>query len=141
MAGILAWLLARLNDGNFPGTEAWRRRREEITGRRAPSHDAYPTKPHRPRRRLFLAEGPYLEQVELHGYSVEEFLELIGDSRSQDIDLRRLFNALVQANNRLGRRLAVHYAEKAAREAERAELKYERAVAQERVEQRRKGTQ
>lgn len=109
--------------GMDPAAEAWRKRREEYLKRMggppsAPTYEAYPEVPYRPRMKLVIISGRLMEKVDLDGDSVDDFLTLtMLPARRQIWFLDRI----QQARERLQKRLVIWEAEQEAKRAARVE--------------------
>jgi hypothetical protein len=133
--------------GNRPETLEWRRKRRELIAaakvaegkspkrRRTDLYDPYPDSQKRPRMRCVVIGGPFLQTVNMGGWSAEDYpFEAKGADR-QLADAVELATIIVNA------KLTKHEEAKAARAKERerlrAERAYERAVEREAIDKRK----
>jgi hypothetical protein len=97
----LAWtaLLSSLRPEHTRQVEAWRARRAGLVKHHQPTYDSYPDQEHRPRMRLVILAGKFMETVDLDGYSLNE-INLAAPRWREELSLR-----VAQARHRIAAKL------------------------------------
>jgi hypothetical protein len=147
LASLRLWFATVTGRPNVRESVRARHERMAVEGRRRAEregliYDAYPEAPHRPKVRLVLLSGPFMERVDLDGYSLNDLDLRRGPWRDGRL-AERVRQSLVVIDARaklLERQQAKRRAEQAAQQEERRHAQFEKAVQQEQREIRRSGT-